>query len=150
MTLNVSYLLPWVMKFVWAALKTILFKSTKWSNRYNDNILLLLLPMIDMQSLAFYYLIVSMRLSELLMNMALCRCRGRAPSASARSCILAAISASPSSMMAFITMPAPFTIAMDGCWIINTHVDMSVHDAEWSTALRCMGLKMYICMYVYI
>ena len=61
------------------------------------------------------YLTVSMRLSALCVNMAVCKCLGNAPSANAKSCIFAAISASPSSIIAFITRPAPFTIAIDGC-----------------------------------
>ena len=44
------------------------------------------------------------------------KCLGRAPSARASSCILAAISWAPSSIMALIIKPDPFTIAKEGCW----------------------------------
>ena len=60
--------------------------------------------------------LVSSLLSSLLVKREVRRCWGRAPSARASSCILAPISSSPSSMMAFITSPAPFTMVRDGCW----------------------------------
>ncbi|RNA25252.1 hypothetical protein BpHYR1_026913 [Brachionus plicatilis] len=58
---------------------------------------------------------VSTRASRLCENMAVCKCRGIAPSDNDNSCILAASSGLPSSISAFIIMPAPFTMAIDGC-----------------------------------
>lgn len=59
---------------------------------------------------------VNNRLSELEVKSAVCKCRGRAPSASASSCILVAVVSSPSSMMDFMMSPAALTIAREGCW----------------------------------
>jgi len=85
----------------------------RWTNRW-------MYRQIKRQTERQYHLTVSMRLSVLCVNMAVCRCLGNAPSANAKSCILADISASPSSMIAFITRPAPFTTAIDGC-CTHTH-----------------------------
>lgn len=61
------------------------------------------------------YLFVRTRLSWLWVNNDMWRCLGRAPSDMANSCILIATSSSPSSIRAFMTRPAPLTIAIDGC-----------------------------------
>ena len=59
---------------------------------------------------------VRSRLSTLAVKSAVCKCRGSAPSYRASSCILVAVSWSPSSMMDFMMRPAAFTMAKDGCW----------------------------------
>ena len=59
---------------------------------------------------------VSSLLSTLAVKSAVWRCLGSAPSQRASSCILVAVSWSPSSMMDFMMRPAAFTMAREGCW----------------------------------
>ena len=59
---------------------------------------------------------VSSLLSALAVKRAVCRWRGSAPSHRASSCILVAVSWSPSSMIDFIMRPAALTMASEGCW----------------------------------
>ena len=59
---------------------------------------------------------VSSLLSTLAVKSAVWRCLGSAPSQRASSCILVAVSWSPSSIMDFMMRPAAFTIAREGCW----------------------------------
>ena len=89
------------------------------------------------------YRTVSIRLSVLCVKSEVCKCRGRAPSASARFCILAAISVSPSSMIAFITRPAPFTMAIDGCWNKRRNIAVEFQNLNITKMLSSFVRRQY-------
>uniref|UniRef100_A0A1I8IC87 Inositol-pentakisphosphate 2-kinase n=1 Tax=Macrostomum lignano TaxID=282301 RepID=A0A1I8IC87_9PLAT len=77
-------------------------------------------------------------------NRAVCRCAGRAASASDRACIRAATSGSASSTMERMTRPAPFNIAVDGCWnsLKNARPLAAVmisRVSKWPPSLSCIG-----------